>query len=93
VLGFFRLPNIITKMDKYTIALILMILILIVSFIVLGVTQSNYKECVGLIEEGIVNYCSENLPAALVPMFIGIVGILAVVVWNPTHFNIVKVGS
>jgi len=85
------LPNIITKMDKYTIALVLMILILIISFIVLGVTQSNYKECLGLIEEGVADYCSENLAAALVPMFIAIVGILAVVVWNPTHF-IVKVG-
>ena len=86
------MPNIITKMDKYAIALILMILILIISFIVLGVTQSNYKECLGLIEDGVVDYCSENLAAALVPMFIGIVGILAVVVWNPTHFNVVKVG-
>jgi hypothetical protein len=29
----------------------------------------------------------------LVPMFIGFVGILGVIAWNPTHFNLVKVGN
>jgi hypothetical protein len=80
-------------MNKYSLALILMIVILIISFIVLGITQSNYHQCLELIEDGVADYCSENLAAPLVPMFIGFVGILGVIAWNPTHFNLVKVGN
>lgn len=73
-------------------ALILMIVILIVSFVVLGITQSNYHQCLDYIEE-YGGSCYENLAAPLVPMVIGIVGILCVIVWNPTHFNLSMCGT